>query len=1086
MSATRLTQVQVDRLLDELRPHVSPVKYTRLRALESSIGADGRIRMATALDLAAPDGDDTTRQDAFRKFRTDLARSASEAGLDLRLVADRRKIRPAGRFCWFEGTTTLDADLSALSGTAALRGPIEAMVPSVGLPVIPDRPLRVYVASAPRAGEEAKVRSFVESLSDTLAIDAHRRFQLTSSLDVPIGVEAGLWRAERCKDADIRVVLVSAKFFSREEPGRAETLADPARIVATALGPLDEQADLGGLRHHDILNRHTPLSTLTQESQRSTYCACVVDEIRRLADRLEQRSWDPPLAATMPDTLAVDDEAMTRLTRTALGDAVTEQASRYVDSRAHVTALTASSLTRGADLPGQRDAVVAVDHLATWAMDSNGPSHCALLGDVGMGKTTTTKLLTKRLLQLRETDPNVPLPLLFDLRDLRPTDIAAELTLTNILSGLLSSSPATSRRPHVNDVIARIRRGGCLVIFDGLDEVLVHLSLADQQAFTRQLWRATEAQPAGPASKLLLSCRTHFFRTIRDETTHFTGQDRDGPRASEYLALLMLPFDEDQIRTYLQANLGVTPERVTEFIDMLAGIHNLMELAQRPLTLRLLADQLEFIEAAKLHGRTVRAIALYDDLVQRWLSRDTGKHSLLPEHKVLLMEHLAAQLWRERQSSWTPSHVEQWMLEFLAGRPTLMIHYGSQAPSPEQWKSDLRTATFIARRNDDTFGFAHRSLGEYFVARYLCRTLLDGGAPAAAAWALPVPSDETLDFLGQALDELRAEDRDTCLATLRTLITNPNGASTLLAVAYVLHAARTSQPTCSLVSADLTGADLTGWRFGHEIAPTTVRLSMRGARFDRAVLRRARFDHVDLTDARFTSSDLTTAEFHDCILESAHCDEASLVGTILRSCRTADLTTRGASLYRPQALRCTGGIDPDHWLVAPSALDAATAAGMPSLTSLTGHTGMVSSVGFSPDGTRIVSGGTDGTVRVWDSATGDPVHTLTGHTHSVSSVGFSPDGTRIVSGGGDDGTVRVWDATTGKPTAWRIEHLPSGELARWDAASGQLLGATAGAWRWLGYPVVVDGRASRLPAETLGPLPPLVPVPRRSRVLADA
>ena len=112
--------------------------------------------------------------------------------------------------------------------------------------------------------------------------------------------------------------------------------------------------------------------------------------------------------------------------------------------------------------------------------------------------------------------------------------------------------------------------------------------------------------------------------------------------------------------------------------------------------------------------------------------------------------------------------------------------------------------------------------------------------------------------------------------------------------------------------------------------------------------------------------------------------------------------------------------------------------------------------------------------------------TLTGHTRWVRSVGFSPDGTRIVSGGGDDGTFRVWDATTGKPTAWRIEHLPSGELARWDAASGQLLGATAGAWRWLGYPVVVDGRASRLPAETLGPLPPLVPVPRRSRVLADA
>lgn len=86
------------------------------------------------------------------------------------------------------------------------------------------------------------------------------------------------------------------------------------------------------------------------------------------------------------------------------------------------------------------------------------------------------------------------------------------------------------------------------------------------------------------------------------------------------------------------------------------------------------------------------------------------------------------------------------------------------------------------------------------------------------------------------------------------------------------------------------------------------------------------------------------------------------------------------------------------------------------------------------------------------------------------SVGFSPDGTRIVSGG--DGSVCVWEAATGEPTAWRIEQLAPGELARWDAASGQLLGATPGAWRWLGYPIVVDGRMSRLPAETLGLLPP--------------
>ncbi len=97
---------------------------------------------------------------------------------------------------------------------------------------------------------------------------------------------------------------------------------------------------------------------------------------------------------------------------------------------------------------------------------------------------------------------------------------------------------------------------------------------------------------------------------------------------------------------------------------------------------------------------------------------------------------------------------------------------------------------------------------------------------------------------------------------------------------------------------------------------------------------------------------------------------------------------------------------------------------------------------------------------------------LTGHTGTVWPVAYSPDGTHLLTGGAD-ASVRVWDAATGQPVGFTIVTLPSDELAVFDAVSQALAGASAGAWRWLGWNVVQDGRLTRLPAETYGSLPPL-------------
>lgn len=61
-------------------------------------------------------------------------------------------------------------------------------------------------------------------------------------------------------------------------------------------------------------------------------------------------------------------------------------------------------------------------------------------------------------------------------------------------------------------------------------------------------------------------------------------------------------------------------------------------------------------------------------------------------------------------------------------------------------------------------------------------------------------------------------------------------------------------------------------------------------------------------------------------------------------------------------------------------------------------------------GDILVTGGSDGSIRVWDIPKKEPIHRLAAHDNSVTSLQF--DNTRIVSGG-SDGRVKVWDLNKG-------------------------------------------------------------------------
>ncbi|KAJ0166526.1 WD repeat-containing protein 5, partial [Colletotrichum tanaceti] len=82
---------------------------------------------------------------------------------------------------------------------------------------------------------------------------------------------------------------------------------------------------------------------------------------------------------------------------------------------------------------------------------------------------------------------------------------------------------------------------------------------------------------------------------------------------------------------------------------------------------------------------------------------------------------------------------------------------------------------------------------------------------------------------------------------------------------------------------------------------------------------------------------------------------------------------------------------------------------------LSGHAGKpVSQVRISPDGRWVASASADGTIKIWDAATGEHMDTLVGHMAGVSCVAWSPDSGTLASGS-DDKSIRLWDRVTGRP-----------------------------------------------------------------------
>jgi WD40 repeat protein len=133
------------------------------------------------------------------------------------------------------------------------------------------------------------------------------------------------------------------------------------------------------------------------------------------------------------------------------------------------------------------------------------------------------------------------------------------------------------------------------------------------------------------------------------------------------------------------------------------------------------------------------------------------------------------------------------------------------------------------------------------------------------------------------------------------------------------------------------------------------------------------------------------------------------------------------------------------------------------LRDYSGHTGSVACLAVVPDGSLLVTGGEDKTVRIWEVTSGKQLRAFQGHLGKVSAVAARGDGKQVASAS-EDGAIRVWDMATDDEhrsmteagdSLWAVAFSPNGKRVAaagadrsvrvYDPETGKLEATLAGA-----------------------------------------
>ncbi|MEM9488503.1 MAG: pentapeptide repeat-containing protein, partial [Myxococcota bacterium] len=462
----------------------------------------------------------------------------------------------------------------------------------------------------------------------------------------------------------------------------------------------------------------------------------------------------------------------------------------------------------------------------------------------------------------------------------------------------------------------------------------------------------------------------------------------------------------------------------------------------RPLLLGLVLHNLDHLP----EGTRVAPATLYQAALGRWLQQThTGDpEALSDEQKQTFAEALAERLWSTGEPSCSWAEI----------RAAAVEHLSPQLPDDLPRESallEIAGGAFFVRTGEDRFRFAHKSLLEFFLARALVGTIALGRCEALDTEPLTA---EVIAFVYELLAQRSAEiHSDPLVAAVqgwlvrrgrrdssdeRDRATVANAFALLVELGRLdrqKRSDRVSDKRWIPAGAGLRGIDL-GERRLDDLDLSRVDLreaSLVGAVLSGVMLAGSDLRGACLSGARLLSVTLSEAQLDDAVLTGVSSDEVIVDRASLRR---ADLSHSMWTRCR-WAGAVLDGAHTTAWLAVPSPSDHRSSMALGRPVAPLGHQGSITAIAWSPNGSRIVSGGSDSTVRLWDARSHAQLACLRGHHSAVLVVEWSPDGERLLSAS-TDRTVRVWDAHSGQELACFAQHSDEVIRAAWSPDSARI------------------------------------------------